>query len=120
MKEHTNKFTKDEIKKGRLLSLVSYLWIISLIVFLTTDNKYAKYHSKQSVRLSIIFTIPILVVYLINKIISPLWRITDLLLPILIIIYISYILMGMYDVIRGRAKELPLLNKIFKGVKSGK
>lgn len=120
MKEYTNKFTKDEINNGRLLSLVSYLWIISLVVFLTTDNKYAKYHSKQSIRLLIIFTIPILVVYLINKIISPLWMITDLLLTILIIVYITFILMGMYDVIRGRAKELPLLNKIFKGVKNEK
>jgi uncharacterized membrane protein len=112
-KDYTNKFTSEEIKKGKLLSIISYFGVLSLIPFLTSNNKYVLYHSKQGIRLTLIYTVLLLILIPLNKI-NYLWKIIDILIPIIIIISLAISIIGIYDVIRGKAKELPILNKIFK------
>lgn len=111
--DYTNKFNKEEISKGKILAIFSYLWIFSFIPFLTSNNKYVLYHSKQGIRVSLIYTTLLIILIPLNKI-SILWKITDIMIPLIIIFALAISLLGIYDVIRGRAKELPLVNKIFK------
>jgi uncharacterized membrane protein len=112
-KEIINKFTQEEIKKGKILSILSYLWIVAFVTFLTSNNKYVLFHSKQAIRLTMIYT-PILIVLLLLNKIQSLWIITDKLIPITILFAISLSLFGIIDALKGKAKELPIINKIFE------
>ena len=73
-KDYTNKFTSEEIKRGKLLSIISYFGVLSLIPFLTSNNKYVLYHSKQGIRLTLIYTVLLLILIPLNKI-NFLWKI---------------------------------------------
>lgn len=112
VKDYTNKFNKEDIKSGKFMSILSYIWLLAFIPFLTSNNKYVLYHSKQGIRLSIIYTLILFVLFLLSKI-NAFWKITDILIPIVFLLSLTISLLGIYDVIRGKAKTLPLINKIF-------
>lgn len=112
LKDYTNKFSDNDIKTGKIISILSYMWLLAFIPFLTSDNKYVLYHSKQGIRLSIIYTILLIILIPLNKI-NFFWKITDILIPLTIIFALVISLLGIYDVIRGKARTLPLINKIY-------
>lgn len=112
-KDYTKKFNENEIKNGKMISILSYMWFLAFIPFLTSNNKYVLYHSKQGIRLSIIYTLLLIILFPLNKT-KFFWKITDILIPIIIIISLALSLLGIYDVIRGKAKTLPIINKIFR------
>mgnify|MGYP003296513483 CR=1 FL=1 len=111
-KENVTKFKGEDIKNGKYISILSYIWILAFIPFLTSNNKYVLYHSKQGIRLSIIYTVLLIIFIPLNKI-HLFWRITDILIPLIVIFALVFSLIGIYDVIKGKAKPLPLINKIF-------
>lgn len=102
----------NKIKYKRIIAVLSYMWLLSLIPFFTSEDKFVKFHSKQGIRLAIIYT-PILIILTLFKRIDLLYRITDILIPIVIIISIIYSFSGIYDVIKNKTKELPYINKLF-------
>jgi len=56
---------KKEVEEGKALAVISYFWLISLIVLLVKkDNEFVLFHAKQGFVLSLLytlfFTIPIL------------------------------------------------------------
>lgn len=103
----------NKIKDSKLITLLSYLWFLSLIPLLISEDKFVKFHSKQGTRLAIIYT-PILIILLCLNKIEKLFKITDILIGILSIIIILLSLTGIYDVIKGSTKPLPLINKLFR------
>ena len=113
-KDSKYNFTERDIQNGKFLSIISYVWLLALIPFLTSNNKYILYHSKQGIRLSIIYTIILIILIPLNKI-EIFWKITDILIPLTLVFALTISLVGMYDVIKGKARELPFINKIFKG-----
>lgn len=103
----------NKIKDKRIIAVLSYMWLLSLIPFLASDDKFIKFHAKQGIRLTIIYTPILILLALFNKI-KFLYRITDILIPIVIMIAIVYSFMGIYDVLKNKKNELPFINKIFK------
>ncbi len=103
----------NKIKDKKIIAVLSYMWLLSLIPFLTSDDKFVKFHSKQGIRLAIIYTPVILILILLNKV-NFLYRITDIIIPIIFIAAIIYSFIGIKDVINNDMKELPYINKIFK------
>lgn len=102
----------NKLKDKKIIAVLSYMWLLSFIPFLTTNDKFVKFHSKQGIRLTIIYTPIILILLLLNKI-NFLYKVTDILIPIIIVIVMIYSFMGIVDVIKNRQKELPFINEIF-------
>lgn len=102
----------SKLKDKKIIAVLSYMWLLSFIPFLTTNDKFVKFHSKQGIRLTIIYTPIILILLLLNKI-NFLYKVTDILIPIILVIVMIYSFMGIVDVIKNRQKELPFINEIF-------
>lgn len=102
----------NKLKDKKIIAVLSYMWLLSFIPFLTTNDKFVKFHSKQGIRLTIIYTPIILILLLLNKI-NYLYKVTDILIPIILVIVMIYSFMGIVDVIKNRQKELPFINEIF-------
>ena len=60
----------NKLKDKKIIAVLSYMWLLSFIPFLTTNDKFVKFHSKQGIRLTIIYTPIILILLLLNKIIN--------------------------------------------------
>lgn len=103
----------NKIKDKKIIAVLSYMCLLSLIPFFISDDSFIKFHSKQGIRLTIIYTPILLILWLFNKI-KFLYRITDLLIPIVIIIAIVYSFIGIYDVFNNKKNQLPYINKLFK------
>ena len=102
----------SKLKDKKIIAVLSYMWLLSFIPFLTTNDKFIKFHSKQGIRLTIIYTPIVLILLLLNKI-NFLYKVTDILIPIILVIVMIYSFMGIVDVIKNRQKELPFINEIF-------
>ena len=102
----------NKLKDKKIIAVLSYMWLLSFIPFLTTNDKFIKFHSKQGIRLTIIYTPIVLILLLLNKI-NFLYKVTDILIPIILVIVMIYSFMGIFDVIKNRQKELPFINEIF-------
>ena len=102
----------NKLKDKKIIAVLSYMWLLSFIPFLTTNDKFIKVHSKQGIRLTIIYTPIVLILLLLNKI-NFLYKVTDILIPIILVIVMIYSFMGIVDVIKNRQKELPFINEIF-------
>lgn len=113
-------FTEEEIKKGKVLAVLSYINILSLFTLLISNNKYVMFHAKQGIRLMIVYSITLGILFTISKLIPALWGIMDILIGIVILISISLSLMGISDSIKGKNNELFFINKIFKRKESVK
>lgn len=105
--------TLNEIKQGRLLSIISYIGPISLITLIISNNKYVMFHSKQSLRLFIIYIIPLIILKKLEQN-NIMWELTDKLLALIILFIIFISLIGINNALSGKIKELPIINKIFK------
>lgn len=103
----------DKIKDSKFIAILSYLWFLSLIPLLISEDKFVKFHSKQGTRLCIVYT-PILIILICLNKIEKLFKITDILIGILSIMIILLSLTGIYDVIKVNTKPLPLINKLFR------
>lgn len=107
-------FSKEEIEKGKGLSIISYIGALALIpYFVEKENKYVKYHAKQGLNLFILEMIASIAIYFIGRIIG--WRlsfITSILETVANICAFALSIIGIINVCNGKAKELPILNKI--------
>ena len=131
--DSTSKFDKKEIDSGKGMGVLSY--IIPLIpFFVEKKNKFVMYHAKQGMNLfilaigySIIYSILTSVIKVKGSCgygswgalayemgyackVTPWWVILPLSLIGLIISILC--IMGIYNVCKGRAKDLPIVSKI--------
>lgn len=124
VQDSTSDFTEEEIQKGKGMGILSYI-LPFIPFFAEKENKYVQYHAKQGMNLlvvaiaySIIYSIltSVIKVKTYNSFwgfyysVTP-WWVT---LPLNIIsIGISILcIMGIVNVCKGKAKELPLINKV--------
>ena len=105
--------TKQEIIKGIPLSIISYIGPLSLVTLIVSNNKFVLFHSKQSLRLFIIYIIPLIIFSKFEQK-DIMWRLSDILVSVIIIFIIFMSLVGINNAMRGKMKELPIINKIFK------
>jgi uncharacterized membrane protein len=105
--------TKKEIIKGIPLSIISYFGPLSFLTLIISNNKYVLFHSKQSLRLFIIYIIPFIVFTKLEQK-DIMWRFSDITISIIIIFIIYMSLTGINNAMRGKMKDLPIINKIFQ------
>lgn len=122
VEDNTNSFSKKEIDAGRGFALIAY--ILPFIPYLTEKkNKFVIYHARQGMDLLIIT----MAYYILTGLIVTIFRSQEFVDNVMVystpvwltfIINLGYIFIialaitGIIYVCRGKAKELPIINKI--------
>lgn len=104
----TEKFTRDDINANRIMSILAYCGPLVLVPILAArESPFAKFHSNQGLVLMILHII-IIIACSVLAIIPIIGWIIGLILPLA-----SFVLavIGIINVLNGRAKELPLVGK---------
>ena len=97
--------------KEKLLSIVSYIGPLSIVVYLFANNKDVTFHSKQAIRLFIYTTILLIITLLIGKI-KILWRLSDIISSLIILLNIFLSVQEIQNVISNKKTKLSLINKV--------
>ena len=97
--------------KEKLLSIVSYIGPLSIVVYLFANNKEVTFHSKQAIRLFIYTTILLIITLLIGKI-KILWRLSDIISSLIILLNIFLSVQGIQNVISNKKTKLSLINNV--------
>lgn len=126
--DNTDEFDEKDIEDNTFLAMLSYIGIFAFIpYFIKTDSKFVKYHAVRGINLLIIEGIYTLLDGLLSmikvskvvidygafvgtKMVTPLW----ISLPMAIVGGVLTIIsiVGIVNVCKGKAKELPLISKI--------
>lgn len=113
VKDDSSKYSKDEIESGRSLSILCYLGILVLIPYFTEKkNNYVLYHVKQGFNLLLIELICFAVLELSVRIIWFLGGLVSIFATLLCLFYFGLSIAGIIYAYDGKAKELPVINKI--------
>lgn len=115
-KDFTGEFSAQDIEQNKVLAVFSYLAILVLIpIFAAKDSKFARFHANQglilliasfalSVGMTILSWIILAISWRLYFIISILWL---LWIPIFVLS-----ILGIVNVLNGRAKQLPLIGHL--------
>lgn len=104
----TADFEKEDVEKNKLMSVLAYLWILVLIpLFAAKDSKFAKYHTNQGLTLAIAGVVWSIVAGIVTAILPFL----GIIFFLLDIPFIALTVIGIINVINGKAKELPVIGK---------
>lgn len=107
----TSQYIPEDIAEGKLMSVLSYLWILFFLPLVVCPNsKFGRFHANQALVLFIVgivfgvvgSVIGILGISVLTWIVTTVLGLADLALVIL----------GIYHAATGKAKELPLIGKI--------
>lgn len=111
VKDSSKKFDKKDIETNKAMAALSYI-IAPIPYFIDTKSKWVHYHAVEGMNLLIISILLSLVVLVINSLIWPLIFITTIINTILYAFTIVLAIIGIINVCNGKAKELPIINKI--------
>lgn len=113
----TNNFSKKEIEDGKLMGILSYISILSLIPYLTEkNNRFVMYHAKQGVNLFLLEVICSVVLSIVGPLLWLLLGVIALVSALVSLASLVLSIIGIVNVCNGVAKELPYVNK-FKFIK---
>ncbi|MBO2515826.1 MAG: zinc ribbon domain-containing protein [Clostridiales bacterium] len=113
--DHAGECTAEDIEKNKLMGILCYIFVLWLIpLFAAKDSRYARFHVNQGIILSIIDV----VVYILGKVLGALigwipfigWTV-GVITGILGLACFAYTVLGIYNVIKGNAKELPFIGR---------
>lgn len=113
VKDFSKDYTEKEKSEGIFFGILSYLSVLCLIpYFLENKNNFVKFHAKQGLNLFLLeiivgFSSSVLVVLLLF-----LGFAVVLVRNIIECIFFVVSIIGIIDVIQGKARELPIVNKI--------
>lgn len=113
LKNDTASFDKKDIANGKLMSFLSYIYVLALIpFFIEKNNKYVVYHAKQGMNLLIIQLIASVVISLLYSLLGADSYITAIITALISLALLSCSFIGIIYVQKDQAKELPFINKI--------
>ena len=111
-KDRSAEFTPEDAEKNKVVSLLSYIWILWLVPFLAAkDSKLAKFHANQGLLLFIIET----ALGIVNAIlggIPVLGVIIGIICGVAGIVCLVYAILGIVNAVQGKAKEIPFIGNI--------
>ncbi|NCC87204.1 MAG: zinc-ribbon domain-containing protein [Clostridia bacterium] len=113
----TDEFELDDIVNNKIFAIFAYLGPLVLItIFGAPSSKYARFHASQGINLlvcEVIYSMAYAVLVGVFMTISPsLGHIVSSILVIVNIGFLLFSIIGIIDVIKGKAKELPLIGKL--------
>lgn len=113
--DHTAEFDKADIESNKAMGILAYLGILVLVpLFAAKESKYARFHTNQGLVLCVAGIAYSVVYGILSSIILAIsWRLYSLvsILGFLSIVFLVLCVMGILNVVNGRAKELPIIGK---------
>lgn len=107
--DHTKEFTQEEIKSGKVMSILAYMSILSLIpFFMEKKNRYVVFNAKQGLNLFIYEAI----LYMIDSVTASFMPALSFIAYFFELLLIVYSLVGIIYVVSNQARELPFLKRI--------
>jgi len=113
----TDEFDPDDVATNKIFAIFAYLGPLVLItIFGASNSRYARFHASQGVNLlvcEIIYSIAYAV--LVGVFMTIAYSVGHVVSSILVIVNIGFLvlsIMGIINVIQGKAKELPLIGKL--------
>lgn len=110
VEDNTNNYNEEEIKDGKDMGVLCYIFPL-IPYFLNKKNLFVKYHSIIGMNLFIIS----IFYYIFFKMISSMkinFIILDFLLPTIWLILLLLSCIGISNVCSGKARNLPIINKV--------
>ncbi len=123
LQDDTSKFSKEEAEDGKVMGVISYL-VPFVPYFTEKSNKFVRYHAKQGMNLMIVYFMYLFLQIVTSFIrvrktiyygrveywVTPWW--IDFPLKIILLCILALVAWGIIDVCNGRARKLPVLDKI--------
>ncbi|MCR4622427.1 MAG: hypothetical protein K5663_10150 [Clostridiales bacterium] len=107
-KDESKRFDPDDMQKGRIWAMLSYVWFLCLVPIFVSDSKFAGYHARQGVVLAVCETVVLLVLRLLCKI--PILGIVFWIIwAIVLLAAICMSALGIYNAYCFKAKQLPFI-----------
>ena len=122
--DHTCEYEADDIKKGRFLSLLCYLWIFVLIpVFAARGSDFVRFHRRQGI---LLFVIETAYAFLMSVVLSISRAYLDsffvfflgLFLYLILGVFAAYCVYGVIHAVKGKAAELPYIGQFAERFKN--
>ncbi len=112
-KDHTAEYDPNDVEQNKIISLFSYLGILILVpIFGAKDSAYARFHTNQGLALIIgelAFNIAIGILDYIFANVAILGPLVALLGSLGNVAIFVLTIMGIYNAVNGRAKDLPII-----------
>lgn len=107
--DYTAQFDPQDINSNKVMGVLAYLGILVLIPLLAAkDSPFARFHTNQG----IIVLILGIAVGIVNAIVGLIPVVGTIIQWILIICIWIFVILGIVNVVNGKAKDLPLFGKI--------
>ena len=110
--DKTAEFDKEDVKSNTVMAVLSYLGILCFIPLIARRNSpYTKFHTNQGLVLFILSLVTGVLIR-ISPYVPLVGSIFELVVSVIDIALLLYMIAGIVNAIKGRAKELPLICKI--------
>lgn len=107
--DYTEEIDPEDIKKNKVMAVLSYFGILVLIPILCAKNsKFARFHANQGL---VLFIIEALVFPLLSIIFKG-WVLLNWILGLLGLVIFVFAVLGIVYAVQGKAKEIPILGNI--------
>ena len=113
----TNEFDPKDIKSNKGISVLAYLGLLFLVPLLAAkDSKFARFHTNQGIVLfvfSLAFeAVEKILLGVFSWALNPFYKVAELCFDLIGIAFIVLMIVGIVNVVNGKAKELPVIGKI--------
>lgn len=110
--DHSAQFDSGDIKSNTLMALCAYIsWLVLIPYFLCKDSRYVRFHVNQGLVLAVVESICVVALAVLGSIpfIGIVFRILNTIAKLIFILASCY---GVFGVVRGLAKEMPVIGNI--------
>lgn len=120
--DNTAQFTPQEIEEGKVMSILAYLGILVLVPILAgKESKYIRFHANQGLLLCLAWVAWVIADGILSAVLRAilwrglslweLYRTTSWVLDLVYLVVGVLAIIGIINVLNGRAKELPFIGK---------
>ena len=111
-KDFTEEYEQEDIQNNKVMGILAYLGILVLIpIFAAKDSKFARFHANQG----LVLAIAGIALSIIGGVLSwiPIGNIiAGIVCGLAGLVLFILMILGIVNVVNGRAKELPIVGKI--------
>ena len=113
VEDSSSSFDKKEIDDGKALAIISYIGFLAVVAYLVEkNNKFVIYHAKQGLNLFIVELIGAVAIGILGMLAFFFIGLVSIISFVFWACAISLSVIGIVNVFNGKAKELPLINKV--------
>jgi len=109
-KDDSSQFSEDEIIGGMPIAIIAYIGIFSIVSYAVCgDNRFARYHARQGLKL-LIFEVIVSILVVVLEHILPFLTLVHIIQAIAGICFFALSVLGIINAINGKVKELPIVS----------